>query len=43
MMLSVLARALKVCRSLDPMVSGEIDTFPEDFVFILGIYASRIR
>ena len=25
MMLSVLARALKVCRSLDPMVSGEID------------------
>ena len=41
MMLSVLARALKVCRSLDPMVSGEIDTFPEDFVFILGIYGSR--
>ena len=40
MMLSVLARALKVCRSLDPMVSGEIDTFPEDFV-ILGIYGSR--
>ena len=25
MVLSVLARALKVCRSLDPMVSGEID------------------
>ena len=41
MVLSVLARALKVCRSLDPMVSGEIDTFPEDFVFILGIYGSR--
>lgn len=41
MMLSVLARALKVCRSLDPMVRGEIDTFPEDFVFILGIYGSR--
>lgn len=40
-MLSVLARALKVCRSLDPMVSGEMDAFPEDFVFILGIYGSR--
>lgn len=39
--LSVLGRTLKVCRTLDPMVCAQMDTFPEDFVFIIGIYGSR--
>ena len=41
MVLSVLARAAKVAPQPNPMVSREIDTFPEDFVFILGIFGSR--
>ena len=41
LVLSVLARGLKVCRSVDEPVREVFDGFPEDFVFVLGVYGSR--
>ena len=41
LVLSVLARGLKVCRSVDEPVREVFDGFPEDFIFVLGVYGSR--
>lgn len=41
LVLSVLARGLKVCRSVDEPVREMFDGFPEDFIFVLGVYGSR--
>lgn len=41
LMLSVLGQGLKVCASYDPMVQQTMEEFPEDYVFVLGIYGSR--
>lgn len=43
LVLSVLARGLKVCRSVDEPVREVFDGFPEDFVFVLGVYGAAIR
>ena len=37
LVLSVLARGLKVCRSVDEPVREVFDGFPEDFIFVLGV------
>lgn len=39
--LSVLGRGLRVCRNDDPMVRAEINSFPPNFIFVIGIYGSR--
>lgn len=39
--LSVLGRGLKVCSKTDELVKQELESFPVDFVFAVGIFGSR--
>lgn len=39
--LSFLARGLRICRRLDPLVQAEFDAMPEDFVLVLGVLGAR--